>query len=77
SALSLLHRKGIKVPGEISIIGYDNTRAAEMAFPPLTTMAQPLYQMGKKAVDIVLGHRSAESLLLSHQMVERETVGQR
>mgnify|MGYP001266204574 CR=1 FL=1 len=76
-ALSLLHRKGIKVPGEISIIGYDNTRAAEMAFPPLTTMAQPLYQMGKKAVDIVLGHRSAESLLLSHQMVERETVGQR
>ena len=77
-ALSVMHRQNIKVPEEISIIGYDNTLIAQMSNPPLTTVSQPLYEMGIKAFDRILdmleSGKSEENIILSHKIVERETV---
>ncbi len=42
-ALSAAARRNIRVPDQLSIIGYDNLKLAEMAIPPLTTVAQPLF----------------------------------
>lgn len=39
--ISSAYQLGIAVPQQLSVIGYDNTRSAEMAIPPLTTVAQP------------------------------------
>jgi LacI family transcriptional regulator len=77
-ALAIAHSKEIKVPGDLSIIGYDNTQVAEMAFPQLTTVAQPLYQMGQKSTEKILTMietgEKADSTIMMHKIVERDTV---
>jgi LacI family transcriptional regulator len=44
--MNYFHKEGINVPGEISIIGYDNVAYAESALVPLTTVSQTPYQLG-------------------------------
>ena len=77
-ALSVMHRNKIEVPEKISIIGYDNTLIAQMSNPPLTTVAQPLYEMGVKAFAKILSvletGNSGDNVILSHKIVERGTV---
>ena len=77
-ALSVAHKRGIKVPDDISIIGYDNTQAAEMSYPALTTLAQPLYEMGQKSVEMIIKKISSndevKSITMPFKIVERDTV---
>ncbi|HEY4269203.1 MAG TPA: LacI family DNA-binding transcriptional regulator [Galbitalea sp.] len=46
---------GIRVPEELSVIGFDDVPDAASATPPLTTMAQPLKEMGANALQLLLG----------------------
>ena len=74
-ALSCAYRKGIKVPYDLSIIGYDDTQDAEMAIPPLTTVHQPIYEMGKIAVEMLLNTKdTVGSIIMPHHIVERDSV---
>ncbi|NOY08514.1 MAG: LacI family transcriptional regulator [Spirochaetes bacterium] len=74
-ALSFAFRKGIKVPDDLSIIGYDDTQDAEMTIPPLTTVHQPVYEMGKKSVEMLFSTKGAvESIIMPHYIVERDSV---
>jgi len=45
---------GLRVPDDISIAGFDDTLAARMTVPALTTMRQPLQAMGSRAVEVLL-----------------------
>ncbi len=49
-----ISRRGLKVPADVSVVGYDNTTFAEVFRPALTVIAQPIERMGKLAVDKVL-----------------------
>ncbi len=77
-AISAAYNMGLNVPKDISIIGYDNTKVSEMCIPPLTTVSQPLFQMGEVACEMlfqILEHNdSAESWIMPHNIVERSTV---
>ena len=74
-ALSCAYKKGVKVPDDLSIIGYDDTQDAEMAIPPLTTIHQPIYEMGEKAVEMLLNTKGAvESVIMPHHIIERDSV---
>ncbi len=56
-ALGLLHRfaaRGVAVPGEVSVLGFDDIAFAAMAHPALTTVALPQEQAGRAAVDLLL-----------------------
>jgi LacI family transcriptional regulator len=44
--MNYFHKEGIPVPGQVSIIGYDNVAYAESALVPLTTVSQTPYQLG-------------------------------
>lgn len=57
--LKALHEKGIKVPEEVSVIGFDNIEVSAHTHPPLTTMHIPKMQMGslaaRRLVDLIRG----------------------
>lgn len=53
-SLAYLHEKGIKVPDDISVVGFTGDEIGEYTCPSLTTMAQPVEEMGKKAVEMIL-----------------------
>jgi LacI family transcriptional regulator len=49
-----LYRRGVRVPEDVSIIGFDNQPTAAFVTPPLTTVAQPARQMGSAAAEMIL-----------------------
>ena len=49
-----INEKGIKIPDELSIIGFDNLEMARIVNPPLSIVAQPTEEIGKTAAEIML-----------------------
>lgn len=52
--LKALHDCHIKVPEDVSVIGFDNLRVGELFYPSLTTIEQPFAEMGKAAVKALI-----------------------
>ncbi|MDP9151429.1 MAG: substrate-binding domain-containing protein [Myxococcota bacterium] len=52
--LDELAARGIRVPDEVTVVGFDDAEEARFTLPPLTTVRQPLYEQGRDAVRIVL-----------------------
>jgi DNA-binding LacI/PurR family transcriptional regulator len=75
--LSALHRAGLRVPGDLSVIGYDDVAIAAYIYPPLTTIAQPKYALGKRAMEMALaliqGEPGVPDVILPPSLVERES----
>jgi LacI family transcriptional regulator len=57
--LEALAEAGFRVPGDVSVVGFDDTVAARTTIPQLTTVRQPLRAMGERAVDELLAHLEA------------------
>jgi LacI family transcriptional regulator len=62
-----LGRRGVAVPERMSIVGYDDVSFAAQTSPPLTTVSQPAYELGRAAASLLLaerepGHRHGERL---------------
>jgi LacI family transcriptional regulator len=53
-AIETLHKMHIRVPEDISIVGFDNHEIAKLSRPPLTTIRQPLHEMGMKAAEMLM-----------------------
>ncbi|TMW72338.1 LacI family DNA-binding transcriptional regulator [Alteribacter natronophilus] len=80
-AITYLREKGMRVPGDVSVMGYDNTKFASMYTPKLTTVAQPMYEIGSTAVEKMIDRLDGEvsgdeRTYLSHKIVERESVAE-
>ncbi len=72
--LSTCHALGLQVPRDMSVVGYDDTQIAEMGIPPLTSVHQPIYEMGAAAGSLLFQKELRESRVFSHSLVERESV---
>ena len=77
-ALHALRLRGRTCPGDVSVVGFDDIKIAKFAYPPLTTVRQPMAEIGRKAVglllDILDGRADAlTSLTLPHELVVRES----
>jgi LacI family repressor for deo operon, udp, cdd, tsx, nupC, and nupG len=78
-AMGVLHtarRRSLRVPDDLSIIGVDDIRYSRYANPPLTTVAQPMREMGEHAVRVLLGilkggDKPEELVRLPHTLVVR------
>jgi len=71
-----LKRAGIDIPGEVSVIGFDDTPLCEVVDPPLSSIAQPTKKLGGMAVNLLLGqiagHRmNPNSVIVPVTLVER------
>ena len=69
--LHCCHRRHCSVPGELSVVGFDDTPESAFFWPPLTTVHQPLAELGRAAVDQL--HRQIE-LRLQGEEPEPPTV---
>lgn len=75
--LSFCYEKGIKVPDDLSVMGYDDTEIATMSIPPLTAVHQPIQEMGAEAVGMLMdmiGGSEAESVFMPFSITERDSV---
>lgn len=52
--LDAIHAAGLRIPEDISVVGFDDIPLASLAFPKLTTVRQPLVQIGRVAVRLLL-----------------------
>ncbi|QZT33816.1 LacI family transcriptional regulator [Caldalkalibacillus thermarum TA2.A1] len=77
--ISYLAQQGMSVPHDVSVVGFDNTRIAHICLPKLTTVSQPLHDIGYCTVqkmEELLEHGEVKELrtYLPHQLVIRDSV---
>lgn len=53
-AMRALKARGIEVPGRMEVVGFDDIEAASLVEPPLTTVAQPAFEMGRESALLLL-----------------------
>lgn len=76
--MSVLQRLGYKIPDDVQVIGYDNIELSEVLIPRLTTIAQPINEMGMRTVENLLSLIGKKELVEVHQtlpveLIERES----
>jgi PAS domain S-box-containing protein len=77
--LEVLKERQIHVPYDIAVVGFDDMEQARYTAPPLTTVRQPIYQMGKQMVEMILhrlaGEEMAQKVTLPAELVVRQSCG--
>ena len=73
-ALSWAKRQGIKVPQDLSIIGFDNIALAEFCDPPLTTVAQPRFEIGREAMLLLLDQIQGQNVNSGSRLMDCELI---
>jgi LacI family transcriptional regulator len=80
-ALRALKEAGLRVPEDVSVVGFDDILSAAYCTPSLTTVRQPLFEMGKRGAQILLeriANREKEfptEVVMSPELVVRESTG--
>jgi LacI family transcriptional regulator len=82
AAISVAHRHGLDVPGDLSVVGFDDSSAATTVWPELTTVRQPIAAMAEKAIEILLRQirrrdNNPQKVLdhvHEHELIERDSV---
>jgi LacI family transcriptional regulator len=79
SGLYAIREHNIKVPDELAVIGFDGHEVFDFFQPPLTFIQQPLEDMGKESVRILIeqikGSKKTVHIELKHQLIERGSCG--
>ena len=79
-AVRAIRRAGLSVPGDVSVVGYDDSAFMNCTDPPLTTVRQPIESMGKAAVALLVNQIEnvavyPEELLFEPELVVRGSTG--
>jgi LacI family transcriptional regulator len=82
TALGVMHalaRRGIKVPDEVAVTGFDDVPVARHLHPPLTTVRQPIQELGATAFDVLYARISAAGgapeVVLPVELIVRQSCG--
>jgi DNA-binding LacI/PurR family transcriptional regulator len=79
-ALAALNERGVEVPDEMALVGYDDVPWPMALNPPPTVVDQPGYEMGRRAAEILLGRlqapdRSPTTVTLQPELIVRRSCG--
>jgi len=69
TATAILHealKRGMAIPDELQIIGYDDIPQSSLLFPALSTIRQPAYEMGKQAASLIISIIRKETVNKKH-----------
>jgi LacI family repressor for deo operon, udp, cdd, tsx, nupC, and nupG len=76
-AVQTLHRRGLSVPDDVSIVGFDDLNMAAFYNPPLTTVHIPRHEIGRRAaaelIELLAGRRVAPDAILPTRLIVRES----
>jgi LacI family transcriptional regulator len=78
-ALQTVRERGLCIPADLSLIGYDDMEWWTLTDPPLTTVGQPVYELGREAMRLLLrqiarpSRRRAERVVLKPELIVRES----
>jgi len=76
-ALLQIRAAGLRVPHDISLIGFDDLFVAQYTDPPLTTVRQPMRQMGRLAMEtlfqLLSGVESTQNIKVPGELIVRES----
>jgi LacI family transcriptional regulator len=77
-AQQAIRQAGLRIPDNIAVVGFDNLPQAALADPPLTTVQQPIEELGMEAVDMLHGilngsSRSPRQIILPVKLIQRTT----
>jgi DNA-binding LacI/PurR family transcriptional regulator len=69
---------GLEIPRDLAVVGFDDIPFARYVEPPLTTIAQPKFEMGQRAVELVVGlleghNHTGSNLVLQGQLIVRRS----
>lgn len=79
--LHALEELGIRVPEDVAVVAFDDLPSAMVTFPFLTVVAQPAFEMGRKAVELLVdrienpGRQRAQSVVFPTELVVRKSSG--
>jgi LacI family transcriptional regulator len=80
-AIRALKDAGFTVPGDVSVVGFDDIQSAAYSTPSLTTVFQPLLEMGKRGAQILLARIAnresafASEIVMAPELIVRESTG--
>lgn len=82
AVVSVAHRRHLDVPQQLSVVGFDDTMTAVTLWPPLTTVHQPVRQLGAEALRLLTAQILAPAKpsgrsgahLLDHKIIHRQSV---
>ena len=77
-AINALRDNKIKIPKDVSVIGFNDNYAASIFYPKITTISQPTYDMGSVAMRMLIKLLNKKEIeephyVLEHQLIERES----
>jgi LacI family transcriptional regulator len=74
ATMAVAHRRGLEVPGDLAVAGFDDTPLATTVWPELTTVHQPIADMAREAVRLLVeqvrGRRSGTEPQAAHKMLK-------
>ena len=73
-ALSYAKRRGLRIPKDLSIIGFDNISLSEFCDPPLSTVAQPRYDIGREAMLLLLDQLHGQTVNSGSRLLDCELI---
>lgn len=77
-ALEVIHRRGLKIPEDVAIVGFDDMFWASSLNPPLTAVRQPAREIGKRASELLIQRienpdRSSIKMILNTKLMKRSS----
>lgn len=76
--MSVAFANNLTIPENLSVIGYDNSRVSRMSIPPLTSVSQPFYEMGKsgceRVIDAIKTDEEIQTEIVPYEIIERSSV---
>jgi DNA-binding LacI/PurR family transcriptional regulator len=78
TAIKYLNKKGIRIPEEVAVIGFNNDPISEVVEPSLTTIMLPCYEIGNMAVEMLIKRINdysipAETIKLHSKLIKRDS----
>jgi DNA-binding LacI/PurR family transcriptional regulator len=79
-AMRAIHEANLRIPEDVAVVGFDDIPASARTTPALTTVRQPVQQMGSKAAEVLINViendiNTTQKLIMDTELVVRESCG--